>query len=990
MDDLIEQFITSNLSAIAESYVAEIVSPSNHDVAMMLSMNLYAKTDRKITLICLSDEEAISIANNINTNYSEYIKAFHVDGPTKRTDGVFCISRENFILNSEMLGENLSPQTGYHIFTNSETYTDEFLFIRYIFNSSKEESENELTQYIFIHNNELNKTLLDGIDTELFEMNINAPKVNMVNKKIKNAKLLSSSIVEEIERHRNSESNLVVFVPNELYANRILKENSNTSFVTYENYDSFTMLEGYTIFVTYKQSLYASISNISTIIDSGLIETQAESFIGIETYELDSINRQEMKSRSMMLYDSKSRKYIHFGDVSSEKHLLRPNLLRLLFLNPNLKYVVEKNGREKTKDEIRMYEFSEENINVYRNFHRLGARLFTILNEWLYEDLPPFPLLLFFSLIIKYSNGLFVLPKFLKNKTQKENVEIINKYKEKHYRRFEGVSELETSMNILRLLFEETDCLQKGDLGVTLWCDKNKINKYVVTNILNTLKEFIPKMTNINKEVVIGNFSVRNFVNIFQRMFIKHANDKILRKVGNTYDFLGNPVTFNRFSNYNSFIQDRIRFGGILSMKNGKILLFVDLPDNTVIRGITQKINREKREKRESVKYNKYSYTEDVMLWAMSQNDTKDKSSEWLNNFHVRQAISNSQKYDNWKFGMLDRSLKESDRKLILEDRTKKLKYKDKRANEIITVDYRVMRRYILSLMEFLIDNINASRTLVVIDSVLKKEYFYYNIISDLFPQFRIHYYTNGKNIMPLSNAILKYSPFSKEIASKYKRSKSLFYCDIRNVGEDSIGNEIDMDNDESLRYSAFKQKEYVQSMQPSCCSLKYQLPYASGNSTYFGGVLKYPIWSAPTSTEFRIQTCNPSKETLYSHGDMGDFMYWHNTRQRTYHYKQNEEFLFDRYDHCYDCSAEIHIIKKYLKVYSRDVTAENVRQVSDLIQVASGVHDKKYLNSYVDFLNLNENGIPANLALRDKILSYSAEHSNELLFTELFHSSKE
>lgn len=101
--------------------------------------------------------------------------------------------------------------------------------------------------------------------------------------------------------------------------------------------------------------------------------------------------------------------------------------------------------------------------------------------------------------------------------------------------------------------------------------------------------------------------------------------------------------------------------------------------------------------------------------------------------------------------------------------------------------------------------------------------------------------------------------------------------------------------------------------IKPKKSILKFRLPWDDGKTLYLDGKIHLPVWGPITTTEARLITSG-DKMKLYDNKDYEERMYYFNTVLRTKLYKHN--IKMDGIDFCYDCAAEIKIIKEYIRKY--------------------------------------------------------------------------
>jgi hypothetical protein len=108
---------------------------------------------------------------------------------------------------------------------------------------------------------------------------------------------------------------------------------------------------------------------------------------------------------------------------------------------------------------------------------------------------------------------------------------------------------------------------------------------------------------------------------------------------------------------------------------------------------------------------------------------------------------------------------------------------------------------------------------------------------------------------------------------------------------------------------------------------LKFRLPWDKGSTTYLDGDIYLPVWGGQTTTECRLITSreNPAAMRVYSNEQYESQCFYFNriARPSLYSHWVEAEGL----DHCYDCTAEIHILKAYIMMYNPSIPPSEVNE---------------------------------------------------------------
>jgi len=149
------------------------------------------------------------------------------------------------------------------------------------------------------------------------------------------------------------------------------------------------------------------------------------------------------------------------------------------------------------------------------------------------------------------------------------------------------------------------------------------------------------------------------------------------------------------------------------------------------------------------------------------------------------------------------------------------------------------------------------------------------------------------------------------ELATKLKQTDQiLFISDIRTA--DPSVHTLD-ESEERIRQDMQKQKRWHKMLGSVRSMLKFRLPWDKCHSEYLDGTLHLPVWGPQTTTESRLITVkdDPEKVTMYDHEKYESQMFFFNTVTRTALYTHSVKG--QGMDRCYDCRAEVEILKNYI-----------------------------------------------------------------------------
>jgi cap2 methyltransferase len=245
-----------------------------------------------------------------------------------------------------------------------------------------------------------------------------------------------------------------------------------------------------------------------------------------------------------------------------------------------------------------------------------------------------------------------------------------------------------------------------------------------------------------------------------------------------------------------------------------------------------------------------------------------------------------------------------------------RLKYstQDKREYEISTL-HRGQRKLLMSEIGALLE-LNPEETYTVVYAGAAPGN-HIPFLSLLFPNIVFYLYDPLPfKIKESKNIKLFNEYFTDQTAQQYASTtgtKLVFVCDIRRT------------NDEKLVWEdMLAQKNWHEIMRPALTSLKFRLPWpgcgvvdSSNLIDYLDGDIHLPVWGPCNTTESRlvIDPTRHSGERTYNCLAYEEEMCHFNRLVRpSIHSWQTDRA--DSLDGCYDCTAEVELIRKYSKKY--------------------------------------------------------------------------
>jgi hypothetical protein len=164
---------------------------------------------------------------------------------------------------------------------------------------------------------------------------------------------------------------------------------------------------------------------------------------------------------------------------------------------------------------------------------------------------------------------------------------------------------------------------------------------------------------------------------------------------------------------------------------------------------------------------------------------------------------------------------------------------------------------------------------------------------------------------------------FTSDLCRKLKMGDNLLLVSDIRLGE--------ADFQAGVARDMFMQKEWVEILKPKMSLLKFRMPYSMKHGekmSYFKGKILYGIFAKPTSGETRllVHQKDISKDVLYDFKQYEESMFFHNKYERPYCFEEASNFkkyISEKalYCPCYDCIAELKVIREYMTIYKKTGT---------------------------------------------------------------------
>ena len=150
----------------------------------------------------------------------------------------------------------------------------------------------------------------------------------------------------------------------------------------------------------------------------------------------------------------------------------------------------------------------------------------------------------------------------------------------------------------------------------------------------------------------------------------------------------------------------------------------------------------------------------------------------------------------------------------------------------------------------------------------------------------------------------------AQELYKKYK-GNYFFLSDIRR-GDDLC--------EKDVREDMKMQADWIKILKPNASLLKFRLPWEKTKQKYFvPSKIYFQLYGRPNTTETRlvVDKKDKFKEMIWDCKKYEDICFYFNSITRRRYFKHDVSLA--GFCHCFDCSAEILVWKKFLKFYGED-----------------------------------------------------------------------
>lgn len=191
-------------------------------------------------------------------------------------------------------------------------------------------------------------------------------------------------------------------------------------------------------------------------------------------------------------------------------------------------------------------------------------------------------------------------------------------------------------------------------------------------------------------------------------------------------------------------------------------------------------------------------------------------------------------------------------------------------------------------------------------------------LLCRFFPTVKFILYDDGdvcEEALACPNVTFHKRLFTDSDAASYAgREDVLFVSDIRTRGSHSDTPQAI----EAMVWSDMSTQEYWHAlMAPRYSSLKFRLPWPGVSDMetvdYLDGTVHLPVWGGRSTSECRLFVKRDAERRMWDCRHFEEQMSFFNCTTRVSIY--NQEVKADGLDHCYDCTAEVAILRRFYEV---------------------------------------------------------------------------
>jgi ribosomal protein S18 acetylase RimI-like enzyme len=252
----------------------------------------------------------------------------------------------------------------------------------------------------------------------------------------------------------------------------------------------------------------------------------------------------------------------------------------------------------------------------------------------------------------------------------------------------------------------------------------------------------------------------------------------------------------------------------------------------------------------------------------------------------------------------------------------RKIKYRERKGESRVQLHWG-QRKLHLTEIEFLTLHGDRAKIIVYIGSANGTHIAH---LTKMFPEHKFHLYDPAPFDPILSKCpnITMYNQLFLEPDIKgWQGKQTLLISDIRTVpkgwSEKETRKDIGKDMENDVKMNMKLQENVYLGMQSEACMLKFRLPWASGETEYLPGEIRFQPWAPQTSTETRLIILKENQKLVkYDNSTYEDICFRFNTCTRTQTFKNFEDYpILSKLNYgvpkSYDLLAEIKILEEYL-----------------------------------------------------------------------------
>lgn len=275
----------------------------------------------------------------------------------------------------------------------------------------------------------------------------------------------------------------------------------------------------------------------------------------------------------------------------------------------------------------------------------------------------------------------------------------------------------------------------------------------------------------------------------------------------------------------------------------------------------------------------------------------------------------------------------------ILAPDAPRLPYRRRAEEEKSTVHWG-QRKLLMSEIEFLLMTLPCTRRGCTVVYAGAAPGTHVRVLADMFPTHSFILIDPAPfTVRPSKRIVIHQAMFTDALARELHHRLSpntrvLFISDVRSCDPDLHTEEV---HTERVKADMQAQARWHGLLKPFKSMLKFRLPYTPGSTDYLDGIMHLPVWGPNSTTECRLIVGTDAGTRVYDHTEHEEKMFHFNTVTRPALYPHS--VCGCGIDHCYDCTAEMGILRAYLHATHRDCSDRSVARLSALISSSISVN---------------------------------------------------